>query len=105
MHHDWSYALDVDPTAVVFLQRIDLLSLCWRFDLRPGRRNVSGETAYREYLESRVVGDTLLEIGSIFEAGTRLAMGERLAGDEGAARIKLRRDDKYVPPESASGSD
>ena len=27
------------------------------------------------------------------------AMGEKLDGDEGAARIKLRQDDTYVPPE------
>lgn len=105
VHHDWSYLLDVDPTTVVFLQRIDLLSLCWRSDLLPDRRDVSGEMAYREYLGGRVVGDTLLEIGTIFGAGARLSMGEKLTGDEGAARIKLRRDDKYVPPEPGPGSD
>jgi hypothetical protein len=99
VHHDWSYALDVDPTTVVFQQRVDLLSLCWRSGLRPDVPDGPGKTAYREYLGGRVVGDTLLEIGSIFEAGTRLAMGEKMAGDEGAARIKFRRDDKYVPPE------
>lgn len=101
VHHDWSYALDVDPTKVIFLQRIDLLSLCWRADLRPDRP----DAAYEEYLGGRVVGDTLLEIGSIFAAGTRLTMDEKVDGDEGAARIKLRANDKYVPPESASGSD
>jgi hypothetical protein len=105
VHHDWSYALDVDPTKVIFLQRIDLLSLCWRADLRPDRPDAAAEAAYEEYLGGRVVGDTLLEIGSIFAASTRLAMDEKVDGDEGAARIKLRANDKYVPPEPASGLD
>jgi hypothetical protein len=98
VHHDWSYALDVDPTKVVFQRRVDLLSLCWKADLWAGGKDRHGADAYREYLGGRVVGDTLLEIGSIFAAGTRMVMGEKLDGDEGAARIKLRRDDRYVPP-------
>jgi hypothetical protein len=102
VHHDWSYALDVDPTKVVFQQRVDLFSLCWRPELRPDRPDPSGETAYRESLGRRVVGDTLFEIGSIFAAGARLTMGEKLDGDEGAARIKLWQDDKYLPLGPAS---
>lgn len=55
VHHDWSYALDIDPKAVVFLRRIDLFSLCWRSDLRPNRGKSAGETAYHEYLEGQVL--------------------------------------------------
>jgi hypothetical protein len=82
-----------------------LLSLCWQPELRSDRTDTAGEAAYQEYLGARVVGDTLLEIGSIFAAGTRLVMGEKLDGDEGAARIKFRKGDKYVLPEAESASD
>ena len=34
VHHDWSYALDVDPTKVVFQRRMDLFTLCWKPELR-----------------------------------------------------------------------
>jgi hypothetical protein len=102
VHHDWSYALDVDPTKVVFQRRVDLFSLCWKPEMRPDKPNAAGEVAYCDVLGGRVVGDTLLEIGTIFEAGTRLMVGDRLAGDDGPARIKLREDDKYLPPEYGS---
>lgn len=98
VHHDWSPALDVDPMEVIFQQRVELLWLCWASELHPERPDVAGARAYRECLGGRVVGDTLLEIGEVFEAGTKLVMGERLLGDEGPARVKLRKGDRYAPP-------
>lgn len=99
VHHDWSPALDVDPTLLMLQQRVDLLSLSWASVIATERPDPVGEKAYRGYLGGRVVGDTLIEIGQIFEAGTRLATGLTPAGGDGPARIKLREDDRYVPSE------
>jgi hypothetical protein len=101
VHHDWSLALDVNPFEVLFQQRMELLWLCWSSDLDSKRPNPDGERAYRENLAGRVVGDTLLEIGALFEAGTNLAMGQIPRQQEGPARVKTSPDDRYEPDEES----
>lgn len=99
VHHDWSLALDVDPAEVLFQQRVELLWLCWAPELHPERPDTKGEAAYREYLAARVVGDTLIEIGELFEAGTMLAMDQRPRSSKGPARVKQFEGDRYIPEE------
>jgi hypothetical protein len=97
VHHDWSPALDIDPTAVILQQWVDLLSLCWVSEIGSDPAESPGKAAYGEYLGGRVVGDTLIEIGQIFEAGTKLLTGQVPIEGDGPARIKLRADDRYEP--------
>jgi hypothetical protein len=99
VHHDWSPALDPDVSELLLQPWVDLLSLCWVADIGPERADSAGKSAYREYLGGRVVGDTLIEIGQILEAGTRLTRGLTPIDGDGPARVKLRADDRYLPPE------
>jgi hypothetical protein len=103
VHHDWSLALDVNPLEVLFQQRIELLWLCWEPELKSERPNPQGEQAYRENLAGRVVGDTLLEIGALFGAGTSFVLGDIPRHRSGPARAKSSPEDRYLPDEEAPG--
>jgi hypothetical protein len=97
VHHDWSLALDVNPEEAPFQQRVELLWLGWNPELSSKRPNSDGWRAYRENLAGRSVGDTLLEISALFEAGVRLARGESPRQRTGPAALKRFSGDRYTP--------
>jgi hypothetical protein len=102
VHHDWSLALDLDPTEILFQQRVELLWLAWVEDLQSGRPDPDGKRAYDEYLAGRSVGDTLIEIGDVFGAGVRFAMGGIPRERSGPAAVKQSPEDRYVPDDLPS---
>lgn len=101
VHHDWSLALDLDPLANPFQQRIEMLWLCWAEELVEDKRN-DGATAYRDYLAGRVVGDTLFEINNILTAAVNITVGNLDKRGSGAAKLKESDDDLYIPENSES---
>jgi hypothetical protein len=99
VHHDWSLALDLDPEQIPIQTRLDLLSLGWTSNLETTRSSADGKRAYDEYLAERPVGDTLLEISDLFDAGVRIVSGRLPVDDVGPAAIKRSADHRYDPPQ------